>query len=56
MRSILDNRPALATEINKVAEVALYETYQLTWGLTPADAGDHQSRIGLFPGTLGSFP
>ena len=41
-----EKNPVTKIEItNKVAEVALYETYQLTWGLTPADAGDQRVKF-----------
>ena len=41
-----ENTPVEKVEItNKVEEVALYETYQLTWALNPAEAGDKRVKF-----------
>ena len=41
-----ETNPVKKVEItNKVEEVALYETYQLEWALTPADAGEKRVKF-----------
>ena len=41
-----ETNPVKKLEItNKVEEVALYETYQLEWALTPADAGEKRVKF-----------
>ena len=41
-----ENTPVEKVEItNKVEEISLYETYQLEWALTPADAGDKRVKF-----------
>ena len=41
-----EKNPVQKVEItNKVAEISLYETYQLEWALTPADAGDKRVKF-----------